>query len=106
LEKQLMGMMGKSNQDLRSLRQAAMAGDHSAARHLLRLYGHERLAREIKRNNLPFPPRVATMVGALTAGTGEGAQPGPWEVFNPRTGEIENDLQFPPVPRRARQRKT
>jgi hypothetical protein len=39
------------------MRQAAMAGDHSAARALLRLYGYDQIAAEIKRN-LPFSPRV------------------------------------------------
>jgi hypothetical protein len=93
-------LMGKSNQDLRSLRQAAMAGDHSAARALLKLYGHDRLVREIKRNSLPFPPRALTMIRALTAGTNS-----EWEVEQ-ADGTFVNDLQFPPPPpRRARQRK-
>jgi hypothetical protein len=93
--------MGKSNQDLRSLRQAAMAGDHSAARALLKLYGYDQIAAEIKRN-LPFSPRVLKMIGALTAGTGEGEQPGPWEFVN-ESGEIESDLLHdPPLSRRAR----
>jgi hypothetical protein len=42
------------------------------------------------------------MIGALTAGTGEGEQPGPWEFVN-ESGEIESDLLHdPPSPRRAR----
>jgi hypothetical protein len=67
--------MGKSKQDLRTLRQAARAGDPSAARALLRLYQRDELAREIKRN-LPFSPRVRKAINALAAGVGEGDQLG------------------------------
>jgi hypothetical protein len=83
------------------MRQAAMAGDHSAARALLKLYGYDQIAAEIKRS-LPFSPRVLKMIGALTAGTGEGEQPGPWKFVN-ESGEIKSDLLHdPPSPRRAR----
>jgi hypothetical protein len=43
------------------------------------------------------------MVRALTAGIGEGDQPGPWEFVNKR-GEIESLLHRDP-PRRARPRE-
>jgi hypothetical protein len=91
----------QNKRDLRSMRQAAMAGDHSAARALLRLYQHDRLANEIKHNNLPFPPRALTMIRALCAGTNS-----EWEVEQ-ADGTFVNDLQFPPAasPRRTRQRK-
>jgi hypothetical protein len=93
--------MGSSNRELRKLRQAAMAGDQPAARALLRLYGFYALAAQVKLGS-PFSPRVAKMVGALTAGTGEGDQPGPWEYVNER-GEIESIInRDPPRPARPR----
>ena len=94
--------MSKSKHDLRPMRQSARAGDHSAARALLKLYGFDEIAAEIKRG-LPFSPRVRRQVAALTAGTGEGDQPGEWEWVNEK-GQIENDLQYDPPasPRRAR----
>ena len=93
--------MGSSNRELRKMRQAAMAGDHSAARALLTLYGFYALAAQVK-HGFPFSPRVAKMVGALTAGTGEGDEPGPWEHRNER-GEIESIInRDPPRPARAR----
>ena len=58
---------GQPKHDLRPMRQAAMAGDHFAARALLRLYGFDEIAAEIKRN-LPFSNRVRRQVLALTAG--------------------------------------
>jgi len=83
------------------MRQAARAGDHSAARALLQLYGFSQLAAEIKRDK-PFSPRVLKMVKALTAGIGEGDEPGPWEFVNER-GEIESLLHHdPPSPRKER----
>jgi len=97
LEKQL---MGRSKQDLRSLRQAAMRGDLSAAKALLRLYHFNELAAEIKRG-FPFSPRVKKMVLALTAGTGEGDEPAYWERRNER-GEIQNLLLNDPPGTRAR----
>ena len=69
--------MAKPKRDLRSMRQAAMAGDHSAAGALLRLYGFDEIAAEIKRN-LPFSPRVRRAVDALTAGTGAPGTIGEW----------------------------
>jgi hypothetical protein len=72
--------MRKSKHDLRNLRQAAMAGNHSAAKALLKLHGRDQLAAEIKRG-FPFSPRVRRMVDALTAGTGEGDQLGSWEFI-------------------------
>ena len=100
-----MGKLKGAPEDLRPLRQAAMAGDHSAARTLLRLYGDDQLAREIKRN-FPFPPRVKKMIDVLTAGTGVGDELGPWEVRE-ADGTIINEIQFPPSPpRRARARAT
>jgi hypothetical protein len=93
--------MSKSNRELRKMRQAAMAGDHSAARALLKLYGFLQLAAEVK-PGFPFSPRVAKMVAALTAGTGEGDEPGPWEHRNER-GEIESIInRDPPRPVRPR----
>jgi hypothetical protein len=93
--------MSKSNRELRKMRQAAMAGDHSAARALLKLYGFLQLAAEVK-PGFPFSPRVAKMVAALRAGTGEGDEPGPWEHRNER-GEIESIInRDPPRPVRPR----
>jgi hypothetical protein len=96
--------MPKPKRDLRSMRQAAMAGDHSAAGALLRLYGFDEIAAEIKRKrNLRFSPRVRRAVDALTAGTGAPGTIGEWE-FVEADGTITNDVQFPPSPRRARTR--
>jgi hypothetical protein len=58
--------MAKPKHDLRAMRQAARAGDHSAARALLKLYGFDEIAAEIKRG-LPFSPRVHRQIRALTA---------------------------------------
>ena len=82
-----------------------MRGDHSAARALLRLYRFNELAAEIKHDHLPFSPRVRRMVLALTAGTGEGDQPGKWE-YVAADGRILNLLQnddAPPFKTHARQ---
>lgn len=93
--------MGHSGQDLRKLRQAAMAGDPSAAAALLNLYCYRELAADIKRNP-QRAPRSWRMVKVLTAGTGQGDEPGPWEAINPKTGEIESDiLDDPPTSRRG-----
>jgi hypothetical protein len=90
--------MGKVKHSLRPMRQAARAGDHSAARALLKLYGFDELAAEIKRN-LPFSNRVRRQLLALTAGTGEGDQLTDWE-YRDESGEIESLLLHdPPSPR-------
>jgi hypothetical protein len=73
---------------VRDLRLAAMAGDHSAARALLKLYGKGELAAEIERGK-PWPPRVLRMVRALTAGTNT-----EFEVVE-LDGTITNILQDP-----------
>src|SRR5881227_3435573 len=86
--------MRKTKADLRRMRQAARASNADAARALLRLYGFGALAREIK-NDMPFSGPVRRQVNALTAGTGEGDQPGPWEFINER-GEIESDVLHDP----------
>ena len=77
----------------------AMAGNHSAARALLRLYNHKQEAAEVKAG-FPFNPRVRRMVDALTAGTSREGEPlSEWEVVNSK-GEIENEaLRDPPSPR-------
>jgi hypothetical protein len=96
--------MGRSNQNLRSLRQAAQALDIGAAKVLLRLYGFSELAAQIKTKPRFIPPRCRRMIDALCAGTGEGAAPKPpWEFVNDR-GEIENLILTPPPPRRTRAR--
>jgi hypothetical protein len=95
--------MGKIKHNLRPMRQAARAGDHSAARALLKLYGFAEIAAEIKRG-LPFSPRVHRQIRALTAGVGEGDKLDEWERVNER-GEIESLLlPDPPPSRRARAR--
>lgn len=93
--------MGSSNRELRKMRQAARAGDHSAARALLKLYGFLQLAGEIKPGS-PFTPRVAKMIRALSAGVGERDKLGSWEVRG-ENGEIEHlFLHDPPRPARPR----
>ena len=57
--------MAKPKRDLRSMCLAARDGDHSAAKAVLRLYGFDALAREIKRN-FPFSNRVRRQIDALT----------------------------------------
>jgi hypothetical protein len=84
--------MAKSKSNMHDLRVAAMNGDHSAARTLLRLNGHKSLAVEIKRGR-PLSPRVRRMLDALTAGTNT-----EWEFVLP-DGTISNDLHRPPPPR-------
>ena len=87
--------MPKAKRDLRQMRQAAMRGDTNAARALLRLYGFGALAAEVRADN--WSPRAQRQIAALTAGTGEGDEPGPWERVNETTGEIESLLhQDPP----------
>jgi hypothetical protein len=93
-----MGKLTRVSEDLRPLRQSAMKGDHSAAKSLLRIYGFGALAAEVK-PGLPFSPRVCRQIDALTAGTGEGDEPGLWEHVE-ADGTITNDVQHDP-PRRA-----
>jgi hypothetical protein len=94
-----MGKLTRAPKNLRSLRQAARAGDHSAARTLLRLYGFDELAAGVNRG-LPFSPRVKRQVLALTAGTGTGDQPDEWEYRNERAEIVSLLLPDPPSPRR------
>ena len=61
--------MAKPKRDLRSMCLAARDGDHSAAKAVLRLYGFDALAREIKRN-FPFSNRVRRQIDALTCAYG------------------------------------
>ena len=61
--------MAKPKPDLRSMCLAARDGDHSAAKAVLRLYGFDALATEIKRGN-PFAPKVARQIAALTSHIG------------------------------------
>ena len=82
----------KPKRDLRAMRRAAMAGDQSAAKALLRLYRFDELAREIK-SGKPYSTRVRNAVNALTAGTD-----GEWEVVE-SDGSITNLLQCDPPPR-------
>ena len=85
--------MAKPKRDLRAMRRAAMAGDQSAAKALLRLYGFGEIAQEIKAGK-PYSTRVRNAVNALTAGTDSY-----WEVVEP-DGSITNLLQpDPPSPR-------
>lgn len=85
--------MSHSEQDLRSLRLAAKAGDHKAARALLKLYKWGRVALEISKGR-PFTRRVQTAVNALTAGIGTS-----WE-WQDEQGNWHNDLEWPPPSRR------
>lgn len=91
--------MGKLKRDLRPMRQAARAGDHSAARALLKLYGFDELAAEIKRN-FPFSTRVWRQIRAMTAGVGKGDQLDEWEYRNERGEIVSLLLPDPPSPRR------
>ena len=61
--------MSKPERDLKPMMRAAKDGDHSAAKALLRLYGFDALATEIKRGN-PFAPKVARQIAALTSHIG------------------------------------
>jgi hypothetical protein len=82
-----------SKRDLRAMRRAAMAGDQSAAKALLRLYHFDELAREIKPGR-PHSRRVTNAVNALCAGTDS-----EWEVVE-SDGSITNLLPHPPPRRR------
>jgi hypothetical protein len=67
---------------LRKLRQAAVRGELSACRALLRLYGHTQLAASIKAGR-PIPPPAARMVRALSSGTSQEGEPlGRWEYID------------------------
>jgi hypothetical protein len=100
-----MGKLTRVPKDLRPLRQSARQGNHSAAKSLLRIYGFDGLAAEIK-SNLPFSPPVRRLIAALTAGTGEGDQLDEWERIN-KWGQVESLLiPDPPSPRRAYARPT
>jgi hypothetical protein len=79
------------------MRQAAMAGDHSAARALLRLYGYDKIADELKRAK-PFSNRVRRAVDMLTAGTGAPGTVGEWEHVE-ADGTVTSILHRPPPPR-------
>lgn len=81
---------------VRDLRLAAMDGDYSAARALLKLYGRDEIAREIKRGK-PWSPHVRRWVAVYTAGTNS-----EWEVVEP-DGTITNLLYPDPPSRRDRQ---
>jgi hypothetical protein len=70
-----------------------MAGDHAAARKVLKIWGYPQLAREV-RDGKPFSNRVRRAVDCLTAGTGSH-----WEVIE--GGVIENLIMSPPPPRRG-----
>jgi hypothetical protein len=84
-----------SKRDLRAMRRAAMAGDQSAAKALLKLYHFEEIAREIKPGK-PYSTRVRNAVNALTSGTDS-----EWEVVE-SDGSITNLLQHDPPPRRRK----
>jgi hypothetical protein len=88
--------MAKTRRTIRDLRIAARAGDHSAAKALLRRAHKDELIFEIHRGK-PFTPRVRSWINCLTAGTGETDEPRPpWEYRNEH-GEIEN-LLLPDMP--------
>jgi hypothetical protein len=80
--------------ELRECCIAARAGDHDAARQILRLYAYPQIAREVKKGK-PFSNRVRRAVNCITAGCGSET----WEVIDD-DGSIENLLmQAPPAPR-------
>ena len=83
--------------ELRQCMIAAMAGDHEAAKQVLRIYGYSEIAREI-RPGKPFSNRVRRCVGSLTAGINS-----EWEITRP-DGSIENLIMQPPPPRGAKVR--
>ena len=57
--------MAKPKRDLRPMHRAAYAGDPSAAKAVLRLYGFDEIAKEIKPGR-PFSTRVRNAVGAIS----------------------------------------
>jgi hypothetical protein len=78
--------------ELRECCIAAQAGDHDAAKQVLKLYRYVRIAKEVKKGK-PFSNRVRRAVDCLTAGYGSET----WEIIN-EDGKIENLLQWPPPP--------
>jgi hypothetical protein len=78
--------------ELRQCCIAARAGDHDAAKQVLKLYGYNQLAREVKKGK-PFSNRVRNAVNCLTAGCGSPD----WEVVR-EDGSIENLLMGEPPP--------
>jgi hypothetical protein len=78
--------------ELRACMIAARAGDHDAARQILKLYRHEEIAREIRKGR-PFSNRVRRAVDCLCAGAGSDI----WEVPLP-DGRYENLLAWEPPP--------
>jgi hypothetical protein len=71
---------------------AAIAGEHEAARQVLRTYGYAGLARQIVRGK-PLSNRIQRAVAVLTVGIGS-----EWEVRN-ADGTFDNDLMDPPPKR-------
>ena len=57
--------MAKPKRDLRPMHRAAKAGDHDAARAVLKLYGFSEIAAEIKPGR-PFSTRVRNAVNAIS----------------------------------------
>ena len=80
--------------ELRQCMVAAMAGDHEAAKQVLKIYGYAEIAREI-RPGKPFSNRVRRCVDCITAGINSD-----WEIIRP-DGSIENLIMQPPPPRGA-----
>ena len=78
--------MAKPKPDLRPLHRAAYAGDHDAARAVLKLYGFGELAAEIKPGK-PFSTRVRNAVGSISGSVDT---------------EWEKDLLHDPPPRRSK----
>ena len=76
--------------ELRACMIAALAGDHDAAKQVLKLYGYTQIAREIKKGK-PFSNRVRRAVDCLCAGAGSET----WEVVLEDCA-IENLLMQPP----------
>ena len=83
---------------LRDLRLAAVEGNRTAIRALLRRDNKEELAKEV-RDDKPLSPRVKRMVRALTAGPGTRDKLGEWEHLE-ADGTITNDLQNDDAPTR------
>ena len=78
--------MAKPKRDLRPMHRAAYAGDHDAARAILKLYGFGELAVEIKPGR-PFSTRVRNAIGAISGSVDT---------------EWERDLLHDPPPRRSK----
>jgi hypothetical protein len=82
--------------ELRACCIAALAGDHDAARQVLKLYGYPQLAREVKKGK-PFSNRVRRAVDCVCVACGsldDGSSPS-WEIMR-EDGRIENLLMQPP----------